>query len=101
MSRKKIAIVISGVLLGIIAILVSVSVYLSVTWKDKILPGVKVEWLEVGGLTQEEAEQKISKLQKDFLSAPIEISLNGKTINTTRAELGFSMPEPEAVAQKA
>jgi vancomycin resistance protein YoaR len=101
MSRKKIAIVISGVLLGLIAILVSVSVYLSVTWKDKILPGVKVEWLEVGGLTQEEAEQKISKLQKDFLSAPIEISLNGKTINTTRAELGFSMPEPEAVAQKA
>jgi vancomycin resistance protein YoaR len=101
MIKKKTAIVILGVLIGLLAIFFSVSVYLSVTWKDKILPGVKVEWLQVGGFTQEEAEQKISQLQQDFLSAPIEMTLNGKTVNTTRAELGFSMPEPEEAAQGA
>ncbi|MGB4503767.1 MAG: VanW family protein [Syntrophaceticus sp.] len=97
MLKKKTNIFLLGTAITLLVAILGVVVYLSVTWKGKILPGVRVEWIEVGGLTQKEAEQKISKVQQGFLSAPVEITADGKSITLSRGELGFSMGSDKAI----
>jgi vancomycin resistance protein YoaR len=88
-------------LLGIAAVLLVVVVsgvsFLFLSYKDKILPGVRVEWIDVGGLTKEEARKKIELSQQEFLSAPVELVAGENKLETTRAELGFSMDAEKVV----
>ncbi|NLN20732.1 MAG: hypothetical protein GX188_01885, partial [Syntrophomonadaceae bacterium] len=88
-------------LLGIAAVLLVVVVsgvsFLFLSYKDKILPGVRVEWIDVGGLTKEEARKKIELSQQEFISAPIEVVAGENKLETTRAELGFSMDAEKVV----
>lgn len=99
MIKKKTTVVLLGATIALFVVILSVVVYLSVTWKGKILPGVRVEWIEVGGLTQKEAEQKVLKVQRDFLSAPINVTANEKRISLSRDELGFSIDSKKAARE--
>lgn len=91
MSKKKPVMILVGAFGVLLVVTLGCIIYLSMAWKDKIVPGVRVEWIEVGGLTQKEAEKKISEVQQDFLSAPVEITADEKRSRLSRGELGFSM----------
>lgn len=65
--------------------------FLFSTWQGKILPGVSVDWVQVGGLTDEEAEQQVSLLGQEFLAAPVQLVVGDNNLETTRNNLGFSL----------
>lgn len=55
---------------------------------DRILPGVAVAGVDVSGMTREEAVAAVSGEASRFLDAPLELRANGRTWETTPAQLG-------------
>jgi hypothetical protein len=98
--KNKPVLLLLGAIGVFVIIILSCIIYISVAWKGKIVPGVQVEWIEVGGLTQDEAEQKISEVQQEFLSAPVEITASEERVSLSRGELGFSI-DAKKPAQRA
>jgi vancomycin resistance protein YoaR len=78
------------VLLLFIGVLGGVLLLFSI-WQGKILPGVRVDGVKVGGLTEEEAERKVSLLGQEFLAAPVQLVAGDNNFETTRNNLGFSL----------
>ncbi|MEA2550280.1 MAG: hypothetical protein QOE25_49 [Actinomycetota bacterium] len=66
---------------------------------DKILPGVRVAGVDVGGLSREAALAAVQEQVSQRLSTPITISAGGKTWTTTPAELGERVNIEGAVDQ--
>lgn len=99
MFKNKPVLLLLGAIGVFVIIILSCIIYISVAWKGKIVPGVQVEWIEVGGLTQDEAEQKISEVQQEFLSAPVEITASEERVSLSRGELGFSIDAKKPAQQ--
>jgi vancomycin resistance protein YoaR len=97
--KNKPVLLLLGAIGVFVIIILSCIIYISVAWKGKIVPGVQVEWIEVGGLTQDEAEQKISEVQQEFLSAPVEITASEERVSLSRGELGFSIDAKKPAQQ--
>ena len=97
MQKKKKALLLLGTAAVLLVVLVSGVLILFLSYQDKILPGVRVEWIDVGSLTKDEARKKIELSQQEFLSAPVEIIAGENKLETSRAELGFSMDAQKAV----
>lgn len=73
------------------------ALFIFFTWQNKILPGVRIEWVKVGGLTEKEAERQISRLGREFLTAPVQLLVNDKKYEITRSRLGFTVDAPASV----
>lgn len=99
MPRRINARVIWGSVLVLFLGLLGGVLFMFFTWQGKILPGVHVEWIRVGGLTEKEAEQQISRLRQEFLTAPVQLVANGKKFETTRSNLGFSLNSAKSARQ--
>ncbi len=99
MVRNKATMILLGAAIALVVVILSIFIYWSTAWKGKIMPGVRVEWIDVGGLTSKEAAQKVLNVQQDFLYAPIVITAEGKRIDSNRGELGFSMEAEKAVRE--
>ncbi len=52
--------------------------------------GVQIGGVDVGGMTEEEAAEVINKHIEDMVNRPVKIIINGNTVETTFAELGFA-----------
>lgn len=80
-----------GLGLGLILVLFIVfSVGVQIYYANKILPGVKVRGVAVGGLTPQEAEKVLNEKTQQYLAQPINIQYGSKTISTQPSDLGLS-----------
>ncbi|MFI5042047.1 MAG: L,D-transpeptidase family protein [Acidimicrobiales bacterium] len=55
---------------------------------DRILPGVTISGVQVGGMTRDEAIAAVQEEASGRLGAPIQVSLDGRTWTVTPQELG-------------
>lgn len=99
MPKKNVGWLMLGSALILLLVTMSGVVYCTAAWKGKIIPGVQVGLIDVSGLTEREAEQKIAGVQQEFLIAPVKITSGDQEINTTRRDLGFSMDAKKSVSQ--
>lgn len=86
----------------ICVVVVAAAVGLTVTSKlndDKIMEGVKIGSIEVGGLTLEEAEQKVQAYIDQVQSRPVTINVETEQVQTTAVELGFSCDAKDSVEE--
>jgi len=97
LHKKKTALLVLRTAAVLVVVAVSSVLILFLSYQDKILPGVRVEGIDVGGLTKEEARKKVELSQQEFLSAPVKVIAGENKLETTRAELGFSMDAQKAV----
>ena len=63
----------------------------------KILPGVSVRGVDVGGLTKEQAIAKLDEKTSQYLSSDVSYTLNGKASTLKPAQLGISFDNREMV----
>jgi vancomycin resistance protein YoaR len=76
------------------------AVFWNQTGRAKILPGVYVDQVPVGGLTVKAAAGKISLLQEQVLSTPVKLTLGDRHWQVSRHDLGFAL-NAEDTAQRA
>jgi vancomycin resistance protein YoaR len=67
---------------------------------ERVKPGVSVLDINLGGLTEKEAEQQIAPRALAILDQPLQIQLNGSTWTTSARQLGVNL-DPEALAHNA
>ncbi|WP_349945013.1 VanW family protein [Lacrimispora sp. BS-2] len=68
---------------------------------DTLPDGIYVGEYNLGGMTEEEASQKIQSLVNEMENQKITLIVDGQPVETTAKELGFHWSNPEAVSQAA
>lgn len=68
---------------------------------DTLPEGIYVGEYSLGGMTEEEASQKIQTIVSDMENQKITLVVDGQSVETTARELGFHWSNPEAVSQAA
>ncbi|GLC81408.1 VanW family protein [Lacrimispora brassicae] len=68
---------------------------------DTLPDGIYVGEYNLGGMTEEEASQKIQGLVNEMENQKITLIVDGQPVETVAKELGFHWSNPEAVAQAA
>ncbi|MBR1743027.1 MAG: VanW family protein, partial [Lachnospiraceae bacterium] len=66
---------------------------------NKISEGVTIDGVDVGGLTKEKAEQKLSDYIESLLNREVTITVDGNQIKTKAKDLGFSCESGESVEE--
>ena len=86
----------------ICVVVVAVAVGFTVTGKlndDKIMEDVRIGSIEVGGLTIEEAEQKVQDYINKVQSRQVVINIEEEQIQSTAVELGFTCDAKDSVEE--
>jgi lipoprotein-anchoring transpeptidase ErfK/SrfK len=65
----------------------------------RILPGVRIAGIEVGGMTRSQASRVLAEPISSMLNRPIDVTVAGKTWNLTARELGMDVDGSAAVDQ--
>ncbi len=65
--------------------------------EDKIKKGVKIDSIDVGGMTASEAKKAVKKAVKNKISANVSITVNDEIINTSLEDLGYEWANEEVV----
>lgn len=68
---------------------------------DTLPDGIYVGEYNLGGMTEEEASQKIQSLVNEMENQKVTLIVDGQPVETVAKELGFHWSNPEAVAQAA
>ncbi len=68
---------------------------------DTLPDGIYVGEYNLGGMTEEEASQKIQELVNEMENQKITLIVDGQPVETVAKELGFHWSNPEAVSQAA
>lgn len=88
------------VLLGIglvFAVFIGIAGIVRIAHYDKILPGVSVRGIYIGSLTKQEALAKLNSATTSYLKTQVSYRINGKTIQSTPAELGVGFNNEEII----
>ena len=95
-KRKILPIIITAIMIIIIGIIISTVFALANINKDTIVSGVKIEGIEVSGLTAEEAKGKIESIYKEKLETEIPVQYNEyeTTINANLLETQYNVEKP-------
>lgn len=93
--KKAVYITITVLILSILIF----SYYYSVKDSGKIFKGVKVDTIDVSGLTYEEAEKLVTEKTNEKKSKKIEFKLGDLTYSRTLGELGFDKEIKEAIKE--
>lgn len=89
--NKKMKILLSCMLAGAIVIGVAGSkIYTHASDDKKIKNGIQVEGIELGGLTEQEAEQKLSDYIQQVLESKIMLKAESKQVEVSAKELGVT-----------
>jgi len=64
-------------------------------WQGRIYPGVKVEGIGLGGLTEQEAEQKLVSTRDELLASKVKLVLGDHVQQVSRRDLGFQLDPVE------
>jgi len=90
--RRTRALAIIAIVAGVIVLVAGGMAFAAYRYEqsraDRILPGVTVAGVEVGGLTRGEAIHAIRSRAAEHLDSPITVAVAGKTWSVTRRELG-------------
>ena len=65
--------------------------------EDKIKKGVKIDSIDVGGMTASEAKKAVKKAVKNKISANVSITVNDEIINASLEDLGYEWANEEVV----
>jgi vancomycin resistance protein YoaR len=99
-NKKLIALFIAGCVCVILVAGAVVFIARGLGNSDKILEGVKIGGLDVGGLTEEEAEQKVESYITKLENRQVTIKIEDNEVVASASELGFSSDAEDSV-QKA
>ncbi len=66
---------------------------------EKILKGVKVRGTDIGGLTADEAVNKLAVLEKQMLSIPVAINYQGQNHALSLEDVGFAIDKQQTVSR--
>ncbi len=69
-------------------------------WQGRIYPGVRLEGIGLGGLTEQEAEQKLEAVRDELLASKVKLVLGDHVQQVSRKDLGFQL-DPVANARLA
>ncbi len=99
-AKQKSALPVIAVVLGVI--LLFCGVYMTLALMDpydcRILEGVSIGGLEVGGMTRNEAKRAVkSALEESLLTTPLEVNLPGETLRLSPEEAGLQLSVSKAV----
>lgn len=98
--RKRTKVLLPCVLAGvIIGALLGSNVYSRASDDKKIKEGIKVEGIELGGLTEKEAEEKITEYTNAVLDSKFTLKTESKQIEATAKELGISWTNVDLATQ--
>lgn len=98
--RKRAKVLLPCVLAGvIIGALVGSNIYSRASDDKKIKEGIKVEGIELGGLTEKEAEQKISEYTEQVLASKITLKTQSKQVEATAKQLGITWSNTDLASQ--
>jgi len=61
------------------------------TWQGRIYPGVRIDGIGLGGLTEQEAEQKLDQVRDEFLASKVKLVLGEHAWQISRRDLGFTV----------
>jgi vancomycin resistance protein YoaR len=61
------------------------------TWGGRIYPGVRIAGIRLGGLTEQEAEQKLTPVREEFLASRVKLVLGEHSQEVSRQDLGFQL----------
>ena len=64
-------------------------------WQGRIYPGVKVEGIGLGGLTEQDAEQKLVSTRDELLASKVKLVLGDHVQQVSRRDLGFQLDPVE------
>lgn len=87
---------------GISALLLAAGISLSaasVSMAGELPNGIYVGSRSLGGLSEEKAEQVVKEYVDSLSGLEITLEVDGKSVDTTAAELGFSWGNPEIVGE--
>ncbi|MCD7826569.1 MAG: VanW family protein [Clostridiaceae bacterium] len=87
------------IVIGVIVFVGMTSVGILAGNNDKIYDGITVGGVDVGGLTLEEAEQKVETFIENVLQREVTILIDQNEVTATAEELGFSCEEGESVEE--
>lgn len=91
-----------NILGGMAALTVSMLAATPVYAKETTIPeGIFVGDFSLGGMTEEEAGKEIEKHINAMADQKITLDIDGKAVDTTAKELGFSWSNPDAVQEAA
>ncbi len=65
------------------------------TWQGRIYPGVRIDGIGLGGMTAQEAEQKLDQVGAEFLASNVKLVLGEHTWQISRRDLGFTIDPNE------
>lgn len=82
--------IIGCIVIAGVAITVNVVSRASSSDDNVMYKGVEIDGVNVGGMTEEEAEKAINSHTSSMLNRPVKIIINDNAVDTTFGELGFS-----------
>jgi len=91
--------IIGGIVIIGIAAAINIMSKTGATDDNVMCQGVQIDGVDVGGMTEEEAEEAINKHIEDTVNRPVTVIINGNTVETTFAELGFASDGDTHVAE--
>lgn len=100
MHKKSLLIFTCGLILILICGGVIGAAAWEYAWQDRILPGVKLEGVNVSGFSEQAAVEKIAQFEKAFLSTPVSLVMDERKWQVSRRDLGFRL-QPGDAARRA
>lgn len=91
--------IIGGIVIIGVAAAINIMSKTGATDDNVMCQGVQIDGVDVGGMTEEEAEEAINKHIEDTVNRPVTVIINGNTVETTFAELGFASDGDTHVAE--
>lgn len=88
-KRGRVAIVVIMILFAMIAAYVWISYQQIKPEKDRICKGIRVDSVDIGGMTKEEAEKAVSAYISQKGNQVVQITVNDQVVSATLLELGY------------
>jgi lipoprotein-anchoring transpeptidase ErfK/SrfK len=94
---------IAGIVAGVVVVLLAGAAFAGYSYDrakaETVLPGVRVQGVDVGGMSRAEAAKALAPATQRFLQRPIEITAGKKSWSETPEELGVQVDVDEAVTR--
>jgi len=102
-TRRIRGAVIVGAVIGVLVLVVGAAAYAAYRYEqlraDRILPGVRIEKVDVSGMTRAEAERAVHASARRTLDAELTVLVAGRRWTTSAAELGRKASVAAAVKE--
>lgn len=66
---------------------------------DTICEGIYIDDISLGGMDREKAEEAVEEYIEEKVNTPLHLQINGDTIDTTLAELGYECEENDYITE--